>query len=239
MNRQIVLDTETTGLDPKQGHRIIEIGCIELINRRITSRNYHVYINPQREIELGAAEVHGITNDFLQDKPLFIDIVDALLEFIDGAELIIHNAPFDLGFINSELKLLKQGHKKIDSVCSVIDTLQMARKMHPGQRNSLDALCKRYDIDNSNRNLHGALIDAELLAQTYLAMTSGQNSLFSDAASETQQDSTNMVNVPTENNEILQYELSVVLATDEELAQHHAFLESMAEKNKNVLWLED
>lgn len=172
--RQIVLDTETTGLEPAQGHRIIEIGCVELVNRRLTNNRYHQYINPEREIDEGAVEVHGITTAFLADKPRFAEIAGDFVNFIRGAELIIHNAPFDVGFINHELKLLDGSAAPLDSFCSIIDTLVMARQMHPGQKNNLDALCKRYTIDNSSRELHGALLDAEILAEVYLAMTGGQ-----------------------------------------------------------------
>lgn len=175
--RYIVLDTETTGLDPKQGHRIIEIGCVEVINRRVTGKNYHQYINPDREIDEGAIEVHGITNEMLEDKPRFADISGDFLNFIRGAELVIHNARFDVGFINHELKLLDVAAAPVSEFCTVLDTLALARKMHPGQKNSLDALCKRYYIDNSARDLHGALLDAEILAETWLAMTGGQTRL--------------------------------------------------------------
>ena len=167
--RQIVLDTETTGLEPKDGHRIIEIGCVELVGRKLTGNTFHQYLQPGREIDPGAIEVHGITNEFLADKPVFEDVVD-------GAELVIHNAPFDVGFINHELRLC--GHDdQIADICGVLDTLKMARRMHPGQKNNLDALCKRYMIDNSTRDLHGALLDAEILADVYLAMTGGQVTL--------------------------------------------------------------
>jgi len=175
--RQIVLDTETTGLEPSQGHRIIEIGCVELVNRRLTGNHYHQYIQPDREIDEGAIEVHGISNEFLIDKPLFADVVDDFMDFIRGAELVIHNAPFDVGFLNHELKLLKGSRDKLESHCTVLDTLKLARKMHPGQKNSLDALCKRYEVINSHRELHGALLDAEILADVYLLMTGGQTSL--------------------------------------------------------------
>jgi len=175
--RYIVLDTETTGLEPSQGHRIIEIGCVEVINRRVTGRHYHQYLNPDREIDEGAVEVHGITNEMLEDKPRFADIAGEFLDFIRGAELVIHNARFDVGFINHELKLLDSAAQPLSEFCSVLDTLALARKMHPGQKNSLDALCKRYDIDNSARELHGALLDAEILAETWLAMTGGQTRL--------------------------------------------------------------
>ena len=175
--RQIVLDTETTGLEVNQGHRIIEIGCVELINRRITGRHYHQYIHPEREIDAGAMEVHGITLDFLAGKPKFAEVATEFVEFVKGAELIIHNAPFDVGFIDAELDRLEPHGQGVAALCSVIDTLQMARHQHPGQRNNLDALCQRYEIDNSSRSLHGALLDAEILAEVYLAMTGGQASL--------------------------------------------------------------
>lgn len=181
MTRQIVLDTETTGLEPSQGHRIIEIGCVEILNRRVTNNHWHHYIQPDREIDSGAFEVHGISNESLQDKPRFDDIVDSFLDFIKGAELIIHNAPFDLGFLNHELSLLEDSRPKIDEVCSILDTLVMARQKHPGQKNSLDALCKRYQIDNSSRTLHGALLDSEILAEVYLIMTGGQTALCLDS----------------------------------------------------------
>lgn len=174
--RQIILDTETTGLDPRQGHRIIEVAGVEVVNRRLTNRHFHQYINPDREIDEGAQAVHGISSEFLADKPRFADIVDSFLDFIDGAELVIHNAPFDVGFLNAELELL--GKSPVTSFCdSVTDTLKMARDNYPGKRNSLDALCERLEIDNSHRNLHGALLDAELLAEVYLMMTRGQDGL--------------------------------------------------------------
>jgi DNA polymerase-3 subunit epsilon len=174
--RQVVLDTETTGLDPRSGHRIIEVACIEMENRRLTGRHLHKYTNPEREIDEGAQAVHGISLEFLADKPKFADIADEFLEFISGAELIIHNAPFDLGFLNAELRRLDR--VPVETICSgVTDTLRMAKDLHPGKRNSLDALCERYDIDNSGRTLHGALLDTELLADVFLAMTRGQNTL--------------------------------------------------------------
>lgn len=175
--RQIVLDTETTGISFKEGHRIIEIGCIELLNRRVSKRHFHYYINPEREIDSGAQAVHGITLDFLKDKPIFSEIVDEFLEFIRDAELIIHNASFDLGFLNGEIKKIYPTFTSIESKQSVIDTLMMARKKHAGQKNSLDALCKRYNVNLSERELHGALLDARLLAQVYLLMTGGQINL--------------------------------------------------------------
>ncbi len=177
--RQVVLDTETTGLETAQGHRIIEIGCVEMVDRRLTHRHFHQYIHPERDIEEGALEVHGITEAFLADKPRFADIAGDFLEFVSNAELVIHNAAFDIAFLNYELALLgaSVAVSRMDECCSVLDTLAMARDLHPGQRNSLDALCKRYSVDNSQRSLHGALLDAEILADVYLAMTGGQATL--------------------------------------------------------------
>lgn len=175
--RQIILDTETTGIDPKAGHRIIEIGCVEMIDRKLTGNTFHVYINPQRDIEQEAIDVHGITSEFLSDKPLFADVADDFFAFVNHAELIIHNAPFDIGFLDHELALLNRSFPNLRDVCGVIDTLVMAREKHPGARNNLDALCSRYFIDNSKRELHGALLDSEILADVYLAMTGGQTVL--------------------------------------------------------------
>ncbi|TXH67676.1 MAG: DNA polymerase III subunit epsilon [Thiothrix sp.] len=177
MTRQIILDTETTGLDPKEGHRIIEIGCVEMVSRRLTGHNFHFYLQPDREIDAEAIEVHGINNEFLADKPRFKDIAAELIAYLKGAELIIHNAPFDISFLNHELAQLPEAYQAITDYCTVADTLVMARQMYPGQRNSLDALCRRYEIDNGHRSLHGALLDAEILADVYLAMTGGQVSL--------------------------------------------------------------
>jgi DNA polymerase-3 subunit epsilon len=175
--RQILLDTETTGLEVSQGHRIIEIGCIELIDRRVTGNHWHYYFNPDREVDIGAFEVHGISNDFLQDKPRFTELAEDFHRYVEGAELVIHNAAFDVGFLNHELSLLESPLAPLEACCTVLDTLQLARQKHPGQKNNLDALCKRYDIDNSQRSLHGALLDARILADVYLAMTGGQTSL--------------------------------------------------------------
>ncbi|KGD65705.1 DNA polymerase III subunit epsilon [Alcanivorax nanhaiticus] len=175
--RQVVLDTETTGLEPNDGHRVIEIGCVEVISRRITGNNLHLYLNPEREIDEGALAVHGISTEFLADKPTFDKVVDQFLAFVDGAELVIHNAPFDVGFLNHELKRLGTSFGTIEQRCGVLDTLVMARQKHPGQKNNLDALCRRYDVENGHRELHGALLDAEILADVYLAMTGGQTRL--------------------------------------------------------------
>lgn len=178
--RQIVLDTETTGLEAKD-HRIIEIGCIEILDRRITRSSFHTYINPEREVDPGALEVHGIDNRFLKDKHRFAEVVMEFLDFVRGAELVIHNAAFDVGFVNYELGRMKHEVKDIRGICGVLDTLELARRLHPGQKNSLDALCKRYSVDNSGREYHGALLDAQLLAEVYLAMTGGQAALVLDA----------------------------------------------------------
>ena len=186
--RQIVLDTETTGIDPKQGHRIIEIGCVELVNRKLTGNTFHVYINPQREVEQEAIEVHGITNEFLADKPLFTQVVDDFIAFIKGAELVIHNAPFDVGFMDHEFALCRRKLPKTEDICTVLDTLVMARRMRPGQKNSLDALCKFYHVDNSHRTYHGALLDSEILSDVYLYMTGGQTKLSLASADEESSD---------------------------------------------------
>jgi DNA polymerase-3 subunit epsilon len=180
--RQIILDTETTGLEPEQGHRVIEIGCIEMVNRRVTENSFQKYLNPEREVDAGAQEVHGLSAEFLSDKPLFADVADEFLNFIKGAELIIHNAPFDIGFLDSEMARLNGGNTAIQDLCPVLDTLVLAKEMHPGQRNSLDALCRRYEVDNSQRDLHGALLDARILAEVFLAMTGGQADLSLDGS---------------------------------------------------------
>ncbi len=182
--RQIVLDTETTGLEVEQQHRVIEIGCVELINRRLTGRTYHQYLNPERDIDLGAEQVHGLTRDTLAKAPTFAQVHPEFLEFVRDAELIIHNAPFDVAFLNAELIRIELAHR-VEDLCRVLDTLALARRMHPGQRNSLDALCKRYSVDNSHRDYHGALLDARILAEVYLAMTGGQVNLTLSAESDT------------------------------------------------------
>ena len=232
--RQIVLDTETTGLEPSQGHRIIEIGCVELINRRMTENRYHQYINPERVIDEGAIEVHGITNEFLVDKPVFADVAEDFLKFIRGAELIIHNAPFDVGFINHELQLLDTNAQAVESFCSILDTLMLARSMNPGQKNNLDALCKRYEIDNSARDLHGALLDAEILAEVYLAMTGGQVRLSLDGMSES---AMGKIVQPRPVNAQRQ-PLPVIRATEEELVAHEERLGAIdAASGGKCVWL--
>ena len=219
--RQIILDTETTGLKPQDGHRIIEIGCVEMIDRRLTGNNFHHYINPERDIEAGAQAVHGITAEFLADKPKFTDILPDLITYLDGAELVIHNAPFDVGFLDHEFKLAKLGKCVID-MCTVVDSLNLARRKHAGQRNSLDALCQRYSIDNSNRTLHGALLDAEILAEVYLAMTGGQVQLFNAEAAQSSQA---VKAAPLQR----QKETPVIQASSEELAAHKAYMAWLAD----------
>ena len=219
--RQIILDTDTTGLEPEKGHRVIEVGCLEMINRRITGSTFHRYINPQRDVERDAAEVHGITGDFLQDKPIFREVIDELIQYIDGAELIIHNAPFDVNFLNHEFNWAGKRYKKVDEYCGVFDTLAFARRKHPGQHNSLDALCRRYHVDNSNRDLHGALLDAELLAQVYLLLTGGQGKLFQGESSseDALQAQFQIKRLSTK-----RQRLSVISATDAELTAHKEFM---------------
>lgn len=224
--RQIVLDTETTGLEPEQGHRIIEIGCVELVERRLTGNNFHVYLQPDREIDEAAVEVHGITNQFLLDKPRFADVCPDLMAYLNGAELVIHNAPFDVGFLDAELARVA-GAGTIAQHCGVLDTLTMARKKHPGQRNSLDALCGRYDVDNSRRDKHGALLDAEILADVYLAMTGGQRALSLDAEGDSAaQKDGHRAAVRRVQREGLN--LVVVKASDDELASHESRLDAIA-----------
>jgi DNA polymerase-3 subunit epsilon len=222
--RQIVFDTETTGLEPELGHRIIEIGAIEIVNRRRTGRKFHRYLCPDREIDSGAVQVHGLTMEFLSGQPRFGDIFDELREFLAGAELIIHNAAFDVAFLDAEMKRLAEQRADLAGlctrdVCSVLDTLALARQMHPGQRNSLDALCKRYSIDNSHRDLHGALLDADLLLEVYLAMTGGQGALTLDDYDASTHAVANVVRAPRPAGTLV-----VLRATDEELAAHEALL---------------
>ena len=230
--RQIVLDTETTGLDPRQGHRIIEVACIELVNRRLTGNHLHKYINPEREIDAEAQRVHGISLEFLADKPKFADIADEFLEFINGAQLIIHNAPFDLGFLNAELDRL--GRVPVETLCQgVIDTLKDAKELHPGKRNNLDALCERYAIDNSGRTLHGALLDAEILADVYLLMTGGQTKL--NLATESSESERNQ-DTSIRRLESNRPPLKVVRAGADIEAVHEARLDLVQKKGGACLW---
>ena len=222
-SRQIVLDTETTGLEPSQGHKIIEIGCVEMVNRRLTGNNYHQFLQPDRDIDEGAQAVHGISNESLADKPRFADVVRDFIDYLDGAELIIHNAPFDVGFIDHEFKLAGEEYGKVATYCTVIDTLVMARKMRPGKKNNLDILCKEYEVNNAHRELHGALLDAELLSEVYLRMTGGQSALLlddevNDAAG---------INASSKKLSSNRKPIRIIQATDEELQAHQAIIEKM------------
>ena len=229
--RQIILDTETTGINPQQGHRIIEIGCVEMIDRKLTGNHYHVYINPQRVVEEEAISVHGITNEFLADKPVFEQIADEFYQYIRGAELVIHNAAFDVGFINHEFSLLKRPLPAVEEYCAILDTLAMARKKHPGQKNSLDALCKRYGINNSHRELHGALLDAEILADVYLLLSGGQTILSLDKDGEDEQGSSGLRRISKQRAPI-----KVIRATDDELLQHQNYLSGIKKSSGNLIW---
>lgn len=228
--RQVVLDTETTGLDFRLGDRVIEIGCVELLNRKLTGQRFHRYINPEREVEAGALAVHGLSNEFLQDKPRFGEIAAEFLDFIQGAELVIHNAAFDIGFLNHELALLEA--PRLEETCrGVVDTLKLARELHPGRRNSLDALCERYAIDHSGRTLHGALLDAELLAEVFLAMTRGQESLHMEIGP---------AEAPAMRGGCLAERppLRVLRASPDELAEHERVLAEIGRESRgNCLWL--
>ena len=222
--RQIVLDTETTGLDPDLGHRIIEIGCVELVNRRRTDNTFQQYLNPERDIDEGALEVHGISREFLADKPRFGDVVDEIGDFLEGAELIIHNAPFDVAFLDYELSLLDGRKRKVSDLCQITDSLALARHKHPGQKNSLDALCRRYEVDNSARTLHGALLDAEILADVFLLMTGGQTALF---AADGDEENAAAADTPTLKLDQDRPKLKVVRATVEEMSAHEAWLDRL------------
>ncbi len=228
--RQVVLDTETTGLETSSNHRIIEIGCVEMIDRKVTDNYWHFYLNPDREIDAGAFSVHGISTDFLQDKPHFEDISDDFLSFVEGAELIIHNAPFDMGFLNHEFAKL-DNPIKLEDHCSVLDSLIMARQKHPGQKNNLDALCKRYDIDNSSRTLHGALLDSQILAEVYLMMTGGQKALLLDE--EVAEDGPRLASIAKRPEGL---ELPIWQVTESNQQAHEDYIKLLAEKSETVHW---
>lgn len=232
--RQVVLDTETTGLEPELGHRVIEIGCVEIIGRRLTGHNFHTYINPERDLDEGAIEVHGLTREKLSTEPRFAEVVGGFLDFIQGAEVIIHNAPFDVGFLDYELSLLPESPGVMAEFCDVTDSLTLARRRHPGQRNSLDALCRRYGIDNSQRTLHGALLDAEILAEVYLAMTGGQTALSLDADSQQSEvaDAAAIRRLPADRKP-----LRVLRASAQERDHHRRLLQIMEQQGGVVpLW---
>lgn len=229
--RHIILDTETTGISPKKGHRIIEIGCIEMVNRQTTKEIFHCYLNPERDVDQGAVEVHGLTNEFLADKGFFKDVVKDFLSFVQGADLVIHNAPFDIGFLDAELQRLGPQFGRMKDYCTVTDTLAIARKKHPGQPNSLDALCRRYHVENSHRELHGALLDSELLAQVYLHLTGGQGNL-SFAASEKKQ-----ADIQAQAKKATQYGIPVIFPNAEELSQHNKHMQGIKSPDSS-LWPE-
>lgn len=241
--RQIVLDTETTGLDPNQGHRIIEIGCVELVNRRLTGQHFHHYLNPDREIDAGAMAVHGIKNEFVADKPRFPEIAESFLSFVQDAELIIHNAAFDVGFLNKELWLWQQVQAqaqtlKLDQYCQITDTLILARRKHAGQKNNLDALCKRYHVNNQHRDLHGALLDAQLLAEVYLAMTGGQLSLDLSLDAQDKSISTDSSQQAFEHQPLSASGLvfKLISASQEELEMHEQRLQQLQKISGHCLW---
>jgi DNA polymerase-3 subunit epsilon len=230
--RQIVLDTETTGLEPAQGHRIIEIGAVELVDRRLSGRHFHKYVNPERDIDDGAFEVHGLSREFLADKPVFAAVAEEFLDFIKGAEVIIHNAGFDVAFLDHELAMLPGASRKVSEFCEVTDSLAMARHKHPGQKNNLDALCRRYLVDNSSRTLHGALLDAEILADVYLLMTGGQTALFGAVEREAEEDAlTDVVKLADE-----RPALPVILPDAEESAAHEALLDFLDGESEGSVW---
>lgn len=231
--RQVVLDTETTGLETEEGHRILELGCVEIVDRKLTRRHFHHYVNPQRDIDDGALEVHGITRDFLVDKPVFREVWPDFLEFVRDAELVIHNASFDVAFLNYEMNLVSPNLGAITDYCRIVDSLEIARSKHPGQKNSLDALCKRYSIDNSQRELHGALLDAEILADVYLLMTGGQVALGLDESTDpTATGAARIRRLPAD-----RPRLTVIRASDEELAQHREKLDELDRASEaGCLW---
>ena len=232
MSRQIVLDTETTGLEPEEGHNIIEIGCVEMVARRLTGNNYHQYILPDREVDAEAMQVHGITNEFLADKPKFNVVMHEFIEYVRGAELIIHNASFDVGFINKELE--RTGIKeRIEEFCTITDSLALARKKHPGQKNNLDALCRRYFIDNSHRELHGALLDSEILADVYLAITGGQTALSLSVDGQDEEGGGQRIRRLTPEQVS---GLKVLKASEDDLTEHERFLDMLDKKSDGAVW---
>ena len=233
--RQIILDTETTGLEVSLGHRIIEIGCVELVDRRVTGEHWHFYFNPDREVDTGAFEVHGIGNDFLADKPRFAELAVDFLDFVRGAELIIHNAPFDVGFLDYELSLLDMPPSPMAEHCEILDTLLLARQKHPGQKNNLDALCKRYEVDNSGRELHGALLDAELLAEVYLLLTGGQNKLLLSSGVDESNPGRSVAEVLA----ALGKQPRVQAASAAEREAHAAYLQRLREAAGDCLWTDE
>jgi len=232
--RQVVLDTETTGLEPQLGHRVIEIGAVEMVDRKLTGRHFHKYVNPEREVDDGAFEVHGLSRAFLSDKPLFAEVVDELVNFVRGADVVIHNAGFDVSFLAYEFSLLKSPPGPMAQLCQITDSLAMARHKHPGQKNNLDALCRRYQVDNSARTLHGALLDAEILADVYLAITGGQTALFAGANNgegDGEQEGETLAPLPED-----RPPLKVILPSAEELADHEAVLDVLDAASGASVW---
>ncbi len=229
--RQIVLDTETTGLDPKQGHRIIEIACVELLDRKLTGNDYQQYLQPDRVIDADALKVHGISNEKLADQPRFKEVAQTFIDYIEDSELIIHNAKFDVGFLNAELRRLGPRWGKIEHYCQIIDTLDIAKKKHPGQKVNLDVLCKRYGVDRSKRTYHGALLDSQLLAQVYLAMTGGQLGLFGEQES----NHIDIVDQSVAVDTMTAYNLPIIQASEEELQAHQSVLELLSKKSGSEL----
>ena len=231
--RQVVLDTETTGLEPERGHRVVEVGAVEIVDRRLTGQTLQLYVNPERDIDDAAFEIHGLDADTLADKPKFEEVAERFVNFVRDAEVIIHNAPFDVSFIDFELSLLdREGARTMQELCNVTDSLALARSKHPGQKNSLDALCRRYSVDNSARELHGALLDAEILADVYLAMTGGQMSLFGDDESRAENAADEFLRLPED-----RAPLPILLATPEELAAHETYLQALDEAAENgAVW---
>jgi len=241
--RQIVLDTETTGIGPKEGHRIIEIGCVEMVGRKFTGNNFHVYLNPEREVDEEAARVHGYTWEMLKDKPPFAQVADDFLSYVQGSELLIHNAPFDVGFLDAELERLnqtlgEQRYGRMADYCSIFDTLTFARRRHPGQRNSLDALCKRYEVDNTGRTLHGALLDSEILADVYLNMTGGQTALLLGGEADELDSDSGPSSTQTRRLDAQRPALKVLQPTAQELAAHDAKLEALQQASGQCIWME-
>ncbi len=232
--RQVVLDTETTGLETAANHRVIEVGAVELVDRKFTGRQFHKYVNPEREIDDGAFEVHGISREFLADKPVFRDIAEELFEFLDGAELVIHNAPFDVAFLDYELSLLEGRQTPVGRRCQITDSLALARHKHPGQKNNLDALCRRYGVDNSTRTLHGALLDAEILADVFLLMTGGQTALFGGEGEQESSGSRSLADVQPIRRD--RPKLKVVTASVEEAAAHEAWLDRLDDRSDRSVW---
>ena len=235
--RQVVLDTETTGLEVSRGHRVIEIGAVELVDRKLTGRHFHKYLNPEREVDDGAFEVHGLSSEFLSDKSLFSSIADELVQFLEGSQVIMHNASFDQTFIDNEFRLMKTGTLELSSFCDILDSLALARHKHPGQKNDLDALCRRYGVDNSTRSLHGALLDAEILADVYLLMTGGQTALFPTEGEGMQ--SANQSSNNTDSSYLKKNRILVISPSEDEIVAHESLLDLIDSESDGSVWRQD